>query len=387
MEWRTRGIPKRIATVTIFLAVVLLAASCVDPVEPEFRYRTGLVYIDGLIGTEPGSSYVEISISAREFGLTVNNRVSGASVFFIETDSETSIPLQELEGVYLPPDSFFASVGQTWELRVVMPDGSEYRSEPENLLPAVPVSNVDVNYDPELLFSDAHNANIPGHQISVDFRDPQGIDNYYYWRYRSFERLVNCKECYNQTVYRNGECRIVNRTSDNNPTLEYYTYACEEWCWQIRYSDKISIFSDEFTDGGLVTALPVADIVLFTRRDILVELRQFSISQEAYRYLKTLKDLIDNNSGFNAPLPSALIGNLYNPADTDEVVLGRLTTASTTVSTVFIDRTFIEEEGLEPILVSQAEGLEAPPPIVTSAPCIDGRYRTSARPDDWPENL
>jgi hypothetical protein len=176
---------------------------------------------------------------------------------------------------------------------------------------------------------------------------------------------------------------VIRPEDDDSPLLDYYTYGCEERCWQVRYSDKVNIFSDEFTNGTTISILPVSDILLYTKRNILVELQQFALSEEAYKYYKTLKDLIENNSGFNSPLPAALIGNLYNPGESEDFVLGRFTAAATSVKPIFIERIFIEEEQLESVIYGQAEGLETPPPTVLTAPCEEGRYRTNIQPDGW----
>lgn len=360
MMLRSRKLGKRFRSILFFFLCPLLQA-CVDPVEPEFDYRLGLPYIDALLATTPAASYVTIYESAREFGVNLNKVLSGAGVSFVNTDSGTSIPLEEQEGIYVPGEAFTAAAGETWELAVILPNGQEYRSLPETIPPAVPEQSLEVAYSPALFFSDEFETNVPGHRLLVDFLDPARTPNYYYWRYRTFERLVHCSECYGRTIFRNNECIVVNQTSDLFVLKQYYTYACEERCWRIRYSDSIDIFSDTFTNGQQVTALPVADIVLFTRRDILVELQQFGISSEAYRYYKTLKDLIDNNSGFNAPLPAALIGNLYSTEDPEKVVLGRFTAASSIITPIFIERRFVEEEPLEAVLLTQPEGEEVPP--------------------------
>lgn len=382
MMHRSRKLEKRFRSILFFSLCPLLQA-CVDPVEPEFDYQLGLPYIDALLATNPGVSYVTIYESAREFGVNLNKVITGAVVSFVNKDTGTSITLQEQDGTYVPGEAFTATAGETWELAVTLPNGQEYRSLSETIPPAVPEQSLEVTHTPALFFSDEFEANVPGHRLLVDFEDPGGTPNYYYWRYRTYERLVHCRECYGGTIFRNNECIIVNPESDLFFLKNYYTYACEERCWRIRYSDRIDIFSDTFTDGQQVTALPVADIVLFTRRDILVELQQFGISSEAYRYYKTLKDLIDNNSGFNAPLPAALIGNLYSTEDPEKVVLGRFTAASSIITPIFIERRFVEEEPLEPILLTQPEGDEVPPPVVTTAPCVESRFRTSEEPEGW----
>ncbi len=374
----------RIHTFLPALAFLLLQG-CTDAVAPEFHYILGLPYIDAVVGTTPGTSYVQISESARDFGVNLNKPVSGATVSFINTQTGKKIGLTELDDAYLPPEGFAAKVGETWELEVLLPNGKRYLSEPEKINEAIPISRLEVTYDPQLYFSDEFDSYIPGHRISVDFSDPGGTPNYYYWRYRSFERLVYCRQCFGRTVLRGGECIVINFGNEQDESIlkDYYTYACEERCWQIRYSEKIDLFSDEFTDGAEVTNLPVADIPLHTKRNVLVELQQFALSEKAYKYYRTLKDLIDNNSGFNAPLPAALVGNLYNPDEPEEVVLGRFTAAATSVMPIFIERINIEEEQLEPIIVGQAEGLETPAPQVFYAPCINSRYRTTSQPEGW----
>ena len=365
----------------ITLLAIFVLCDCSDPVTPEFKFKEGLVYIDALASTAPGASYATLTRSVREFGVNKNTFISGAAVTFVNTTSGTTVILIEDEELYVPPADFAAGFGETWELRVILEDGTEYRSLPETVQKAVEISDLEVTYNPELIFNESLGF-IPGHEISASFDDPGNEDNFYYWRYRTFERLVNCRICFT-AFYRNGECVKANVETDNSPVNEYYTYGCEEPCWRIRFSDQINIFSDEFSDGTTTTALPVANIILYSKRNILVELQQFNITPAAYRYYKTLKDIIDNNTGFNSPLPAALVGNLFNPSDGEEFVLGRFTAAATTVKPIFIERIFVGEDPLEDEYTSQAEGLEAPAPVVLTAPCITSRFRTSTRPDGW----
>ncbi|WP_422081784.1 DUF4249 domain-containing protein [Ulvibacterium sp.] len=367
----------------VLLVMLSLLGGCVDPVDPEFRYQEGLVYIDALVGTIEGASYVSILESTEEFGINDNVFLSGAKVSFIKTDDQTQIDLLEEGELYLPPANFKAQIGDTWELKVELADGREYSSLPEKVSAPVPIQELVAAYEPELLFNEGLDEFTPGHSLSLTLEDPGEEENYYYWRFRSYEKLVNCVVCVN-SIYRDGECRT-NPSTISQIRKPYYTYACESDCWQIRYEDNINIFSDEFTNGTKISNLPVADIPLFTKRSILVELQQFSISASAYRYYKTLKDIVDNNSGFNAPLPAALVGNMSNPNNINEFVLGRFTAASTNVKTVFIDRTFVEGRPLETILPGQYEGEEepVPRPIVIFAPCNEGRFSTGLRPTGW----
>ena len=367
--------------ITSLISLFFLA--CADPVEPEFQFKEGLVYIEALASSKPGTSYVTITRSEFEFGIYKNIFLQKASVSFINTETQSIVTLSEKGAYYLPPDNFKADIGDTWELEVKLPDGTRYRSEPETIESPVAIKDLKVAYEPELNFNVALDTYIPGHRILVGFDDPVETENYYYWRYRTYEKLVQCRVCYSG-YFRDGECRLL---PPANPPLgkPYYTYFCESDCWQIRYVGNINIFSDKFSNGTGVSKLPIADIPLYTKRDILVELQQFSISASAYHYLQTLKDIIDDNSGLNAPLPAALVGNLYNPDNKDEFVLGRFTAAATTTKSIFITRTFVEDTPLEPVLKSQAEGFgdPVPSPNVLSVPCEESRYRTGVRPEGW----
>ncbi len=115
-------------------------------------------------------------------------------------------------------------------------------------------------------------------------------------------------------------------------------------------------------------------------------MQQYTLNREAYRYYKTLKDLVDNNSGLNAPLPAALLGNLYNPEDSEEYVLGRFTVAARDSRNVYIERLGVEEDQLEDVIRARAEEYgSVPDPVTTSAPCEPGPYRTDVEPLGWPE--
>ncbi|UWX56686.1 DUF4249 domain-containing protein [Maribacter litopenaei] len=278
------------------------------------------MYIDALASTEEGTSYAIISRTKNLFGINQAVEVTGAMVYFLNQNTNTRIVLSELEGAYFPPSDFKVRENELWSLEVILDDGRIYLSEPEKVPVPIPNTSYKVLYKKQLLYSEAYKGFVPGHEIAATFNDPSGENNFYYWRFKSFEKLINCRVCNDYQVLRDGNCIVVNQGADDSPLKYYYTYECEEDCWRIRYSQNIKLFSDEFVNGQKVMQLPVGDILLYTNDNILVQMQQFSISQKAYGYFKTLKDLVDNNGGFNAPLPAALVGNLFNEENSEEFV-------------------------------------------------------------------
>ena len=364
-----------------FITLTLLSISlltCTNPVTPEYKFVEGMIYIDGFIGTTEGSSYVYITKSDVSYYYR-NIFVSGANVAFVNAISGERIALYEDNSKYIPEDyTFKGGVGEKWYLEANLPNGKKYLSEIETINPSVPIKDISAKYDKQLEFNEDYDNYVPGHEVSITFDDPADQTNYYYWRYKTFDKAQICKICY-EGKFRDNECI-------EEPGIDYYTYWCESDCWQIDYSSNIKIFSDKFSNGTTITSLPVANVLLTRTTKILVEIQQFSLTPKAYEYYRTIKDLVDNNGGFNAPLPAALIGNMYNPEDPNEYVLGRFTASSATKKTIMIDRTKIEEH---PIGSKIAPHPEPPPmgnePHITSAPCEESRYRTAIEPEGWIE--
>jgi hypothetical protein len=255
----------------------------------------------------------------------------------------------------------------------------------------VEFSNLRATYNPELNFKADLERFVPGHSIAIDIDDPTDEGNYYFWKFRSFEKLSICETCENQ-IFRNGRCIDVEGDPNDGAYLGEADYFCDGDCWRIRYNETIELFSDEFTEGDIIRDLPVGEVLLYTHGNILVELQQIALTEVAYEYYRILNDIVDNNSGLNAPPPAALVGNIYNPDNDEEYVLGRFTAASSTTMSVFIERDSISESAIEPFNIFKSEceifcgkavckspGCE----FETVVPCNETRFRTAIRPEGW----
>ncbi|WP_299532367.1 DUF4249 domain-containing protein [Ulvibacterium sp.] len=377
-------VPQPLLRILFLRIAFIVPIGCVDPVEPEFKFVEDSVFIEGFASTMPGASFVIINRFAQESGRNTVNFEERATVSFINLETGDEETLVEVEGQYLPSASFVVREGEEWKLNIVLSDGTNYTSTGEKVLPTVPILDLEIEYDPELEFREIGGGRfIPGHRALVSFDDPSDRENYYYWTYRTFEDLDFCEKCF-EGYFRNGECIMPNGVGGLPP---FYLYICETDCWRIRYTEGISVFSDEFSNGLPISKLTVGNLPLYTYEDMVVEVQQFSINAAAYDYYKVLKDIVDNNAGLNAPPPAPLVGNITNPNDSEDFVFGRFTAASTSVVSAFIERSRIAEEALEPrdpiILEDMFDPV--PPPITNFAPCSETRFRTALPPDGWIE--
>lgn len=386
-----RNIISSIVLVKVLLVSLFLG--CVDPITPEYDIKEGLVFVDALASSSPGGSYVTLSESTLK--INANKFITGANVTFRNTVTGRTVQLIENEEIYLPPSDFVVSPDDSWELFIAMEDGREYRSLPEKVLEPTSIREISFRYDSKLVYRADSEDFVPGHSISVSIDNPLGKEDYFYWRFRSFEKILYCKKCWDGSILRDGEC-VPASIEEAYDRKDFYDYTCESACWKIRYGENINIFSDAFTNSPIIENLPIANVLLYTKNNILVEVQQFSIPPSTYEYYRVLKDLIDNNQGLNSPPPAALIGNVFNPNDDKEYVLGRFTAVAGSTKSIFIDRHDISESQIEVNPVRQFEVCDEVCPReacvpgyspacyeITRTTCEENRYRTAYAPEGW----
>ncbi|MBT5693408.1 MAG: hypothetical protein HOI60_00815, partial [Flavobacteriaceae bacterium] len=66
-----------------FIRLLLLGVlmhSCIDPVPPEFDYEDGLVIIDAIASTVPGTTYATVKKTVLEFGIYKTEFMEGCKV-------------------------------------------------------------------------------------------------------------------------------------------------------------------------------------------------------------------------------------------------------------------------------------------------------------------
>jgi hypothetical protein len=364
------------ALIALLLAFIALLNGCVEAVPPAFDFQDNLIIIDALASTVPGTSYATVQQTSYEFGLYRSKAISGCSIKLINADTQEEEVLFESDESYVVDPNFKVDPLSRWLIEIRLPDGETYRSSIEATPEQVPIKAINERFNPEMIFDEGSESYTSGHEIRIDFDDPSDQRNYFFYQYRAYEQEIYCKLC-EYGVYRDGECL----SQIDNPALtkDYYTYLCDVPCWKISYNNDINIFSDEFANGKPISNLLVAKVPFTSKQDILVEVLQLNVSQDAYKHFRTLKDLVDNNSGFNAPLPAALIGNFTNLTNPDRIALGRFTAAAAVNQNIFIRRSLRSEPLSGDFKLHQPEilGDPVPQPLTYVAPCVEGLYRTS----------
>lgn len=344
----------------IYLALILLA--CQDPIDFELAEEPDYIIIDGFITDSFGPHYIDISQAAQytsvlEGGL--EPRVPGATVC-IRDDAQNCVDLVEVqEGRYATPDTFRGIPGTTYTLQVNTSDGGTYVSTPE-LLTAPGI--IDTVYLDSIIVENVTGSNVlvdrMGLQFYVDFTFP-GEDYYYLWDWESTFIL--------KTYYDGGMAD-----------------SCFVDEWPIEY---LNILESNSSTSRKVERHPIVfkDIDFRFSRGFSLNVQQYAVSRGSYEFHNSIRNQLESNGSIFDPAPARINGNLSNPNNEDEIVLGYFGAYGLTEKRMFVDSLV---SFFPSLTVCLAEPMHTPPNYCfdCSQYEIGGNFNSFARrelPEFW----
>ncbi|WP_304232129.1 DUF4249 domain-containing protein [Jiulongibacter sediminis] len=391
----------------LFFFFLTLFFSCVDTYDVRISGSKKYLIVEGTITnvsderqrvkifeTDDQSEYVSTQFSKTIFSPDSEALpVQGAEVKILENGS-TSWNLTETEpGIYDMPQTFFANLGRTYQLQIKMPDGRNYESSVEEMLPVADIENFEVRLNLEGIQTPRlYNIRIPTQDFYLDFKDPAGEQNFYSWSWTDYEIQKICHTCKQGRYYTEdgtasseGDCVIDSNLHPN--TL--YEYECSGFCWEIFPGEDIQIFSDVFTDGQLQTKKPIAQVPALQKNTSLVVIQQKSLTPGAFRYLKLIEDQSVNSGSLADTPPAPIKSNVLNINKPEELVLGYFTASSVKelrhmlsradVPGVLPDHLFAALNNRDPILEPESEVRT----FIPLATCRASENRTPIAPRNW----
>lgn len=356
-----------------YLLLGLLLQTCVEPVVPEYDYQTGFFIVEGTIVDRAGKSSVDIDRSEFKFGRYQLVPVTDASVISRdELDREVTWRSTETPGQYAPDSTFAARPGGSYQLVIATATGELIESTVETVPQVVPITGLRMSFNQEAYFSNDRERFVPAFELLVNFKDPEGEDNFYQYYYQTWSRTSVCATCYGG-VYRNGRCMA-------RLGVDYYDYPCDRVCWATQTGTQFKLHSDALSPGANFRGVPAATIDYVNSGGILAEVQQYAIGRRAHNYYGEVQTLTDGNTGLNAPLPAALYGNLTDRSDRATIVLGYVAAASLSTERLYWNRDTIPGRPLSIRPPVMYEPIFPSPP---TAPCAAPGF-TPTRPTGWP---
>ena len=316
----------------VYLLIFITFFSCIEPYSLKEEDGKQLLTVDGIITSGPGPHSIKVSRSST-YGSVFDGVIlpeRGATVFVRDELGEVAyfVEDQNERGTYRSSAGFSAIVGKSYTVNIQLANGRKYASIPEKVKPAIPIESFyiqaeEIPVEGELLKDS-------GAGIYVDFKDPSDENNYYFWRNDPVTYELNTRP----DLYYERFSLI--------PAPKACCYTC--YLEQEIGNNEVFLTNDEFFNG-LNTRYKAAFILddgLRFISTLRLDLKQLSISAEAYRFLKLVKQQIELTGSVFDPPPANIRGNIISLDNPDEVVLGYFMAAGEYKQRIYINRGDLE---------------------------------------------
>ncbi|MCU0390553.1 MAG: DUF4249 domain-containing protein [Thermoflexibacter sp.] len=302
--------------ILIFLLLLLGLSACVEPVGIPLRSGSQRLVVEGIFTNEAEPCTVKLSYSQDINALKNITYVSNAKIRITDdrgnhTDfREVSTPFP----YYLSTNRQFVGViGRTYTLSIELPDGKKFVSRPETMQSVPSIDNISVEFDNS---TKSFNGNkLFGYKVYLDTQDPIETGNYYRWSAYTY--------AFKQTRLK--------------PCAAFSPPICRDYYWCRENEQDIIIGSDVGLNGNPIKKQYVHFSPVYILGQSYVEVRQQAISREIYQYWKNYIDQTLRTGSIFDPIPSTIVGNVYNPNNPNEFALGYFSVASVSVKRFIIN--------------------------------------------------
>jgi len=311
--------------VAISFVIGLFIMACEERYWPaiDSRYDNVLV-VDGMITSAPGPYTVKLSLSTPVNDYEINP-ISGYQLI-VSDDAGNTESLTETEtGEYITASNGIQGIpGRSYQLTIHSPNGKTYQSDFEKLNNPVGIDSVytklEYHNDPNYSYD------ISGYQFYITTEPNEADSAYYYWKLTStyqYQADFIIRWIYDGTL----------RPFTNSDSLRT--------CWNTVRVKDIFIYSTEGLSGSFLHEFPLHYVSTETRElsirySLLIE--QMTVSEAAYKFWNSIREQNSDIGELYTKQPYQIRGNLYNPDNPDELVLGYFMVAGTDMKRIFVNR-------------------------------------------------
>lgn len=336
--------------------LLLLPIACIDPYQINVPQGPQLLTVDGLIHSGPGPHAITISRSATYGSIFERyiRPVSGATVVIRDSEGLVTLLEEGLEarGSYFTPVGFQAEIGNSYTLQIQTAEGKVYSSLPERVESAPQIENIELKTVKIPVQGETNPKS--GVQLISEINDPADQNNFYFWRLSPVVHVLEARP----------DLHFDQRTLTPAPKACCYT------CFKTEAVGNQSLFiAQDDSFNGLTTRIPTGFIedngIRFVNK-LRVDLKQYAISQEAYRFLRLVKQQTEINGSIFDPPPATIRGNMYSLDDPEEVVLGYFIAAGESKKRIYIDKSdlaFRQNSVIIPDDCRTVDGSKLDPPV------------------------
>ncbi len=312
----------------LVIGSLLCIVACIEPFQPEIRENQDLMVVNGVITDSPGMHYVEVS-RASPYNQPAFIPVQGCVVQVEDDEGSGETYTEYGPGKYgALLDRPFLGPGKSYRVRVFTPDGKEYQSDFDPLLPSPRLDRLyfgiesQETEDPEKTYY--------GLQFYIDVKPEVGATRNVLWK---------LEETYEYT-----SSHLIQSIWDGRTLFEFIPATDSLYtCYKTQPVKELFTASTRNLVNNELTHYPlnyVSNQTTKLRIKYSLLVSQYSLSDEAFLYWDKIKSQMKETGGMYETQPSVSGSNIHNVNDPAEQVLGYFYASQVTEQRIIVKNTF-----------------------------------------------
>jgi hypothetical protein len=302
-----------------------MAVSCIDEYWPDTKNKyTEVLVVDGVLTNLPGPYIIKLSLSTN-LDSPYYNPVTQASVSIWDNMGNKEELIETVPGTYVThAEDFSGIIGRKYKLEIQTNSGKYYESDFEELLAPVGIDSVYAEIEYQQVENGIHDK--VGYQFYLDTEIAEQDTNYYFWRISSTYKYNS--DYYTRYIYDHGLIPFPDADS-------IYT------CWLTHKIEQLYTYKTENLSQPKLERIPLnyestESRALSIRYSLMVD--QFTIDSDAFQYWDDLREQSSQQDNIYTTQPYQIRGNMFNPNDLGEPVLGYFMVSGQAQQRIYVNR-------------------------------------------------
>jgi hypothetical protein len=333
-----------------WLAIILIAA-CVDDINFKVPPPQSQTVIEGMISDSPGPYTVKISTALHlDSDTTYHRPVQHAKIKLLDDQGHVEEFTETKPGTYITGGNIRGQVGHSYHIRLEMPDGNIFESEPDTIQPVGSIDSIRHKFETKtveknfgLVQADVFNIYVDSHAAGQD--DPG--EHFVRWRYTGTYKVQTNPELH--AILLQGStwlkdpliCSgyVVEPGFGGGILVQKEECTCCT-CWVKQFESKpqlsdVQLVNDNEFRNIKVAEVPVNQATFFDK--FFVNVEQMSLTRKTFDFFRMIRAQKEGASSLFQPPSGEIRGNI-KPVNSNAAVIGIFWATSISSKSIFIQK-------------------------------------------------
>ena len=361
------------------LVLLMLVAfiGCSEIYIPDINTKTEALIVEGLITNGNGPFTIKLSkaLPLQSNPQTTVSIVGDAKLSIKDNENKNVVLINQGNGNYNTPSTFYTKTGNTYVLHIETKDGSIYESSPQQLLPAQSYDSIRGLYSTQSYLDNTKVlTTVPGADIRVDLFKSVSTTDF----------VPSCRFTSNITI------QYVYTYIENDPKTGL---PITTWHWMIFGWRSFKLNGDEniTEEKSVKTGAAILNHSIgfmpfgtnsyhfattqYPQLTYYLRVNQYTMNDDAYRFYKAANNQLAATGKIFDPITSQLYGNMKCINNPSKIVLGLFEVSSV------LQHAFVVSLRSKDVAVTKALTINVPYDSESQFKIWDGQYPQPTTPD------